>query len=203
MSIRARRRLPLVGLIQRLRASLHSCGRRGSTFAIALASTLALTTGGCAPTVVREPPPATVTIPPATAPTPVTATQATPAPIPPVDGVKPEPPTEWAPEPPPPAWGIGPSAAEIALAAAPTPADGRRYVCVRQTGGGEVRTPIQLPPGTERICSRHPAMGPCQYERDVCRRSGGRVIRFDGVDITPEIEREYDKQVTRIRLNAG
>ena len=46
-------------------------------------------------------------------------------------------------------------------------------------------------------------MGPCQYERVACRASGGRVIRFDGIEITKEVETEYDKQVQRFRLNAG
>ncbi len=127
-----------------------------------------------------------------------------PSPPPPVIAEsKPEPPAEWPAEPPPPDWQLGPSAAEIAVAAALTPSGAPRYVCVKTGASGETRTTITLPPGTERICSRHPAMGPCQYERDQCRRAGGRVIRFDGTEITPEVEREYDKQVTRIRLNAG
>lgn len=143
----------------------------------------------CAPTPVKEAPPApTVTVP-------------APPPAPPVVEVKPQPPETWPDEPPPPDWKPAPSAAAIALEAAPTPSGQARYQCVKSGAGAG--TPIALPPGTERLCSRHPAMGPCQYERDACRRSGGRVIRFDGVEITPEVEREYDKQVTRIRLNAG
>ena len=46
-------------------------------------------------------------------------------------------------------------------------------------------------------------MGPCQYERQACRATGGRVIRFDGAEITTDVEKEYDKQVQRFRLNAG
>ncbi|MCS6996379.1 MAG: hypothetical protein NZ533_05385 [Casimicrobiaceae bacterium] len=88
--------------------------------------------------------------------------------------------------------------AEIATTSAPTPQGQPRYHCQR----GAVVTPIELPTGSERLCSRHPAMGPCQYEREQCRRRGGRVMRFDGVEITAEVEREYDKQVTRIRLRA-
>lgn len=144
----------------------------------------------CAPTPVKETPPApTVTVP-------------TPPPAPPaVVEVVPQPPETWPDEPPPPDWKLGPTASDIALAAALTPGGQARYQCVKP--GASIGTAIVLPPGTDRLCSRHPAMGPCQYERDACRRSGGRVIRFDGVEITPEVEREYDKQVTRIRLNAG
>lgn len=60
-----------------------------------------------------------------------------------------------------------------------------------------------FPENSGRVCSRFPAMGPCQYERDACRAAGGRVIRFDGIEITKDVEREYDKQVQRFRLNAG
>ena len=35
------------------------------------------------------------------------------------------------------------------------------------------------------------------------RAAGGRVIRFDGAEISNEVEKEYDKQVQRFRLNAG
>ncbi len=154
----------------------------------ALGLILAAAITACAPTTVKETPPApTVTAPP--------------PPAPPVVEVKPQPPETWPDEPPPPDWKSAPSAAAIALAAAPTPSGQARYRCVKP--GADSGTPIVLPPGTERVCSRHPAMGPCQYERDACRRGGGKVIRFDGVEITPEVEREYDKQVTRIRLNAG
>jgi hypothetical protein len=68
---------------------------------------------------------------------------------------------------------------------------------------GGSNSPITLPENTLRVCSRFPAMGPCQYERDACRAKRGRVIRFDGVEITKEVEAEYDKQVQRFRLNAG
>ncbi len=92
-----------------------------------------------------------------------------------------------------------PSASAIAVSAALTPDGKPRYAC--QKGGSMEQ--IVLPQGTDRICSRFPAMGPCQYERDACRASGGRVIRFDGVEITKDVEHEYDKQVQRFRLNAG
>lgn len=105
-----------------------------------------------------------------------------------------------APVAPPPAKPATPSAAEIATAPSTTPPGTTRYQCVR--GGGDAK-PIEFPESSGRICARFPAMGPCQYQRDACRRDGGRVIRFDGIEITTDVEREYDKQVQRFRLNAG
>ena len=96
-----------------------------------------------------------------------------------------------------------PSAAQIATAASVTPAGITRYECVKGKSGQETRAAIMFPEQSGRICARFPAMGPCQYERSTCRASGGRVIRFDGVEITKEVEHEYDKQVQRFRLNAG
>jgi hypothetical protein len=91
----------------------------------------------------------------------------------------------------------------VATVAALTPDGATRYSCERGPASSATRSNIELPEGTSRICSRFPAMGPCQYERDACRASGGRVIRFDGVEITKEVELEYDRQVQRFRLNAG
>ena len=96
-----------------------------------------------------------------------------------------------------------PSAVQIAKLASVTPAGTTRYECVKGASGAETRKPITFPENSGRICARFPAMGPCQYERVACRASGGRVIRFDGVEITKEVETEYDKQVQRFRLNAG
>ncbi len=96
-----------------------------------------------------------------------------------------------------------PSAAQIASVASVTPAGTTRYECVKGKSGEETRVAITFPEQSGRICSRFPAMGPCQYERGVCRANGGRVIRFDGTEITKEVEHEYDKQVQRFRLNAG
>lgn len=96
-----------------------------------------------------------------------------------------------------------PSAVQIATASSVTPAGITRYECVKGKQGQETRAAITFPENSGRICSRFPAMGPCQYERAACRASGGRVIRFDGVEITREVEHEYDKQVQRFRLNAG
>lgn len=96
-----------------------------------------------------------------------------------------------------------PSAAQIATMASLTPPGKTRYDCVKGESGSEVRQPITFPESSGRICARFPAMGPCQYERVACRASGGRVIRFDGIEITKEVEGEYDKQVQRFTLNAG
>ncbi len=95
------------------------------------------------------------------------------------------------------------SPAQIATAPSVTPSGISRYECVKGNVGAETRSAIVFPENSGRICARFPAMGPCQYERDACRADGGRVIRFDGAEITKEVEHEYDKQVQRFRLNAG
>ena len=95
------------------------------------------------------------------------------------------------------------SAVQIAAVASVTPSGTTRYECVKGNAGSESRVAIVFPENSGRICARFPAMGPCQYERDACRASGGRVIRFDGAEITKDVEKEYDKQVQRFRLNAG
>jgi hypothetical protein len=46
-------------------------------------------------------------------------------------------------------------------------------------------------------------MGPCKYERDGCRRSGGRVYAANGVEITKQTEAEYDKRVLRVLFKAN
>jgi len=98
---------------------------------------------------------------------------------------------------------VQPTATQIATASAVTPAGTPRYECVRGPAGAETRQIIVFPENSGRVCSRFPAMGPCQYERAACRAKGGRVIRFDGIEITTDVEKEYDKQVQRFRLNAG
>ena len=95
------------------------------------------------------------------------------------------------------------SAVQIAAVASATPEGTTRYECVKGKSGAESRAAITFPEQSGRICARFPAMGPCQYERQMCRAAGGRVIRFDGVEITTDVEKEYDKQVQRFRLNAG
>jgi hypothetical protein len=99
-----------------------------------------------------------------------------------------------------------------AIAAVSTPAiadnleaasipSGSVYVCV--TGSGKARTiaTIQLQDSVASLCRRHPEMGPCQYARNACRRSGGRVYAAaDGSEITQADEDEYDKKVMRLRV---
>lgn len=95
------------------------------------------------------------------------------------------------------------SAVQIASVPSVTPEGTTRYECVKGNVGSETRVAVTFPEKSGRICARFPAMGPCQYEREACRASGGRVIRFDGAEITKDVEKEYDKQVQRFRLNAG
>lgn len=95
------------------------------------------------------------------------------------------------------------SAVQIATVASVTPEGTTRYECVKGNAGAETRVAITFPENSGRICARFPAMGPCQYQRDACRATGGRVIRFDGAEISKDVEKEYDKQVQRFRLNAG
>ena len=95
------------------------------------------------------------------------------------------------------------SAVQIAAVASVTPEGTTRYECVKGKTGAETRSAVAFPEKSGRICARFPAMGPCQYEREACRATGGRVIRFDGAEITKDVEKEYDKQVQRFRLNAG
>jgi len=77
------------------------------------------------------------------------------------------------------------------------------YVCVTDSGGASRQTVIELEPKVHALCSRHPEMGPCQYERDVCRRGGGRVYAAQGREITLQTEAEYDRKVWRVRLQAN
>ena len=46
-------------------------------------------------------------------------------------------------------------------------------------------------------------MAPFQYERNVCRRSGGRVFEANGTEITMQTEAEYDKKVMRVRFKSN
>ena len=77
------------------------------------------------------------------------------------------------------------------------------YVCVSESGGVRTQTAISFTPKVEAMCAKHPEMGPCQYERDVCRRSGGRVYAAGGVEITAQTEAEYDKKVMRVRFKTN
>ena len=92
-----------------------------------------------------------------------------------------------------------PPAPTLAIAAPP----GALYVCVSGAGAELRQTSIEFAPGVGELCRKHPEMGPCQYERDACRRSGGRVFAADGSEITRSVEDEYDKRVLRIRLRSN
>ena len=77
------------------------------------------------------------------------------------------------------------------------PAD-TQYVCVTDSQGVRQQTAIEFTPKIGALCAKHPEMGPCKYERNVCRRSGGRVFAANGVEITQLIEADYDKRVLRV-----
>ena len=91
-----------------------------------------------------------------------------------------------------------------AVAAAPIaiPA-GAIYVCVSDANGVRQTTVIEFAPKVRDLCAKSPEMGPCQYERNVCRGSGGRVYAANGVEITMQTEAEYDKKVMRVRLKSN
>jgi hypothetical protein len=80
---------------------------------------------------------------------------------------------------------------------------GALYVCVSGAGTQLQQTPIELAPAVGELCSKHPEMGPCRYERDACRRRGGRVFAAGGAEITKLTEAEYDRRVMRIRLKSN
>ena len=79
---------------------------------------------------------------------------------------------------------------------------GTQYVCVNSVDAEVRQTAISFAPKVAALCRKHPEMGPCQYEREVCRRSGGRVFTADSVEISRATEAEYDKKVLRVRLRA-
>ncbi len=85
----------------------------------------------------------------------------------------------------------------LALPAA-DPAPGPLYTCERNGA----REPLALSESVDRLCRRHPEMGPCQYERSQCRAAGGRVFTARNEEVTPAVEAEYDKRVRRVRLQA-
>jgi hypothetical protein len=98
---------------------------------------------------------------------------------------------------------LPPALPRAPAATPPTVPPGMLYACA-QTVDGEFRVRgIDYEPKVRDLCSRHPEMSACQYERDVCRRSGGRVFDTRGVEITREIEAEYDRKVMRARFRAG
>jgi hypothetical protein len=77
------------------------------------------------------------------------------------------------------------------------------YVCVTDGNGQRQHVAIEFGPRVLELCRKHPEMGPCQYERDVCRRSGGRVFAANGTEITAAIEAEYDRKVMRVRFRSN
>ena len=80
---------------------------------------------------------------------------------------------------------------------------GIQYVCVSGSGEQRQQTAIEFAPKVRELCTKHPEMAPCQYERNVCRRSGGRVYEGNGTEITMQTEAEYDKKVMRVRFKSN
>ena len=72
-----------------------------------------------------------------------------------------------------------------------------------EDAGQRKQTAIEFAGKVGALCKRHPEMGPCQYERDLCRRSGGRVFASNGLEITQQVEDEYDRKVLRVRFRAN
>jgi hypothetical protein len=78
------------------------------------------------------------------------------------------------------------------------------YVCVVGSGTTTItQTAIEYVDKVDALCRKHPEMGPCQYERNACRRKGGRVFAADGSEITMATEAEYDKKVHRVQFRAN
>ena len=77
------------------------------------------------------------------------------------------------------------------------------YVCVVDVAGVRRQTAIEFSPKVGELCAKHPEMGPCQYERNSCRRGGGRVFAANGTEITMATEAEYDRKVMRVRFKGG
>jgi hypothetical protein len=77
---------------------------------------------------------------------------------------------------------------------------GAVYVCVVGYGDQRSVTAIEFSPKVAALCAENPEMGPCQYEREVCRRNSGRVFAADGKEITKATEAAYDRKVMRVRL---
>jgi len=76
------------------------------------------------------------------------------------------------------------------------------YVCVTDTQGVRQQTAIEFAPKVGTLCRKHPEMSACKYERELCRRGGGRVFAANGVEITALTELEYDKRVLRVVFRA-
>ncbi len=119
--------------------------------------------------------------PPASAPGPASA--------PPPQGVAPSPPPQVVP-----AIVVPPGVTLPSLDFPP----GALYVCNVEGS----KTEIDYEPRVERLCRKHPEMGPCQYERNQCRARGGRVFTQKGEEVTAAVESEYDRVVRRVRFQA-
>src|SRR5256885_4733986 len=50
---------------------------------------------------------------------------------------------------------------------------GAVYVCAAGSGKDRTIAAIELEEKIAALCRRHTEMGPCQYARNTCRRSGG------------------------------
>ena len=149
---------------------------------VVLASVVLLLAAGCAQEVAKTPLPATPPEDRASAPV--------------VRRPLPETSIPTPPEAPP---GILVPAPELAIVLPPN----AQYVCVTEAAGQRQQMVIEFSPKVAAMCVKHPEMGPCQYERNACRRSGGRVFAAGGKEITMATEAEYDKKVMRIRLKSN
>jgi hypothetical protein len=99
---------------------------------------------------------------------------------------------------------IAPAPPPPAVAAAPIAVPpGALYVCVTESAGVRQTTAIEFSPKVGALCAKDPEMSPCQYERNVCRKSGGRVYATNGAEITMATEAEYDRKVMRIILKSN
>ena len=136
----------------------------------------------------RQPPPVAPTLP--GAPTPPVVHR-------PVSPATPEPPAPSSPVPAP-----GATTASGAETPVVVPA-GAVYACVVDSAGERQVTAIEFVPKVAALCAKNPEMGPCQYEREVCRHSGGRVFAADGKEITKQTEAEYDRRVLRVKINSN
>jgi len=97
-----------------------------------------------------------------------------------------------------------PAAPLPTLTPAPVLPEGALYVCVVEKQGERLQTVIEFPsPKVRELCRKNPEMGPCRYERDTCRRDGGRVYAASGSEITAQTEAEYDKKVFRVRFKSN
>jgi hypothetical protein len=87
----------------------------------------------------------------------------------------------------------------------PVVPEGAVYVCVVDDAQGQRRQMVVefSSPQVRELCRKNPEMGPCKYERDACRRSGGRVYAAGGMEITAQTETDYDKKVLRVRLKSN